>query len=92
MELAQRTDAEILAVVEPIMDNLMDASTAIDYPRHVRDFTERAKSRLSEDGLRAICAVPADAGVLRPARAGRDLPAAGFGRGRMAAVVHGHPG
>jgi len=35
MDLAQKSDAEILAVVDPIMDNLMDASTAIDYDRHV---------------------------------------------------------
>ena len=46
MDLAQQPDAAILAVVEPIMDNLMDASTAIDYERHVRDFTERARSVL----------------------------------------------
>jgi hypothetical protein len=55
VELAQKSDAEILAVVNPIMDNLMDASTAIDYERHVRDFTDRAKSVLSKESLQAIC-------------------------------------
>lgn len=55
MQLAQQSDTEIMAVVGPIMDNLMDASTAIDYPRHVRDFTSRLRSMLSEDALRAIC-------------------------------------
>ncbi len=55
MDLAQKSDAEILAVVTPIMDNLMDASTAIDYETHTRDFTERAKSVLSSESLRAIC-------------------------------------
>lgn len=55
MELAQKSDAEILAVVTPIMDNLMDASTAIDYERHVRDFTDRLKSVLSKESLQAIC-------------------------------------
>lgn len=55
MDLAQRSDAEIMAVVDPIMDNLMDASTAIDHARHVRDFTERAKRMLDEASLRTIC-------------------------------------
>lgn len=55
MQLSQESEEAILAVVTPIMDNLMDASTAIDYQRHVRDFTERAKSTLTEDSLRAIC-------------------------------------
>lgn len=55
MELAKQSDADILAVANPIMDNLMEASTAIDYERHVRDFTERAKSMLSETQLKAIC-------------------------------------
>lgn len=55
MDLAQKSDAEILAVATPIMDNLMDASTAIDYERHTRDFTDRAKSVLSKDSLQAIC-------------------------------------
>ncbi|MEY2150617.1 MULTISPECIES: hypothetical protein [Rhodanobacter] len=55
MQLAHASDAEIMAVVEPIMDNLMDASTAIDYPRHIRDFTARLKGMLSEDALRSIC-------------------------------------
>ena len=55
MDLAKKSDEEILAVVAPIMDNLMDASTAIDYERHIRDFTERAKSVLSKSALESIC-------------------------------------
>ena len=55
MDLMKKSDAEILAVADPIMDNLMDASTAIDYERHVRDFTDRARSVLSRDLLRTIC-------------------------------------
>lgn len=55
MDLAQKSDAEILAVVTPIMDNLMDASTAIDYERHTRDFTDRLKSVLSKESLQSIC-------------------------------------
>jgi len=55
MDLAQRTDAEIMAVIDPIMDNLMEASTAVDHARHTRDFTERARRVLDEASLRAIC-------------------------------------
>lgn len=55
MDLAQKSDAEVLAVAAPIMDNLMDASTAIDYERHTYDFTERAKSVLSKELLLSIC-------------------------------------
>ena len=55
MDLAQHPDAAILAVVEPIMDNLMDASTAIDYERHVRDFTERARSVLPGSIFETVC-------------------------------------
>lgn len=49
MELAGQSDQEILSVANPIMDNLMDASTKIDYERHIRDFTDRLKSVLSKE-------------------------------------------
>ena len=55
MDLAEKPDEEILAVVTPIMDSLMDASTAIDYERHTRDFTDRAKSVLSKSSFHSIC-------------------------------------
>jgi 2C-methyl-D-erythritol 2,4-cyclodiphosphate synthase len=55
MALSEKTDADVLAVATPIMDNLMDASTQIDYERHVRDFTDRAKSTLTAERLRQIC-------------------------------------
>lgn len=55
MDLSQKSDSDILAVADPIMDNLMDASTAIDYPRHIRDFTDRLKSVLSKEWLEWIC-------------------------------------
>jgi hypothetical protein len=55
MDLAQKSDEEILAVADPIMDNLMEASTAIDYERHIRDFTDRAKDVLSKSALDSIC-------------------------------------
>ena len=55
MELAKKSDAEILAIADPIMDNLMEASTAIDHARHVRDFTDRLKSIVTKDYLEKVC-------------------------------------
>ena len=55
MDLAEKPDDEILSVADPIMDNLMDASTAIDHARHVRDFTERAKSVVTPEHLQRVC-------------------------------------
>lgn len=56
MDLAQKSDEEILAMADPVMDNLMEASTAIDYERHTRDFTARARRVLSRSALESICA------------------------------------
>ena len=55
MDLSQKSDADILSIANPIMDNLMDASTAIDYERHIQDFTDRLKSVLSKERLVWIC-------------------------------------
>jgi hypothetical protein len=55
MSLSDLNDSELLKVAAPIMDNLMDASTKLDYARHVRDFSERAKASLDEAQFRRIC-------------------------------------
>lgn len=55
MDLAQKSDTEILKITNLMMDNLMDASTVIDYERHVKDFTDRAKRVLSKEQLQNIC-------------------------------------
>ena len=55
MELARRSDEAILAVVNPIMDNLMAASTEIDHARHVRDFTDRLKAIVTPKKLDEMC-------------------------------------
>lgn len=55
MDLAEKSDDEILSIADPIMDNLMDASTAIDHARHVRDFTDRMKSIVTPDYLQRVC-------------------------------------
>ena len=55
MELAEKSDAEILSVANPMMDNLMDASTQVDYERHIRDFSDRLKAQLPKERLEWIC-------------------------------------
>ena len=55
MKLASKTDAEIMDVVNPIMDNLMQASTDIDHARHVRDFSDRLKSIVTREHLEKVC-------------------------------------
>jgi len=49
------TDAEIMAIAEPIMDNLMQASTEIDHERHVRDFSDRLKNIVTKENLQQQC-------------------------------------
>lgn len=55
MDLENKSDVEILAIADPIMDNLMEASTAIDHARHVRDFTDRLKAIVTKDYLECVC-------------------------------------
>ncbi|MGX5202220.1 hypothetical protein [Aliikangiella sp. IMCC44632] len=44
MNFQKMSESEIWAIANPIMDNLMQASTDIDHQRHVQDFTDRAKA------------------------------------------------
>lgn len=55
MSLANMSDAEIFAIANPIMDNLMEASTVIDHERHIRDFTDRMKSIVTKQYLQQVC-------------------------------------
>ena len=55
MTLERMPEAYILDVANPIMDNLMDASTAIDHERHIRDFTERMKAIVTKEHLQKVC-------------------------------------
>lgn len=55
MNLEHMSDDQILGIANPIMDNLMDASTAIDHDRHVQDFTDRLKKIVTPDYLRRVC-------------------------------------
>jgi hypothetical protein len=55
MSFEQMTDQQVWDIANPIMDNLMDASTNVDHERHVRDFSERLKSIVVRDYLENVC-------------------------------------
>ena len=55
MELAQKSDEDILKIVNPIMDNLMDASTEINHERHVVDFADRVKAIVTKEYFEQVC-------------------------------------
>ena len=55
MSLDSMSDEDILGVANPIMDNLMEASTVIDHERHIRDFSERMKAIVTKDHLQKVC-------------------------------------
>ena len=50
------SEKEILDIANPIMDNLMEASTGIDHERHTRDFTDRLRRIVTRDYLQKVCA------------------------------------
>ena len=55
MKLDSMSDVEILGIANPIMDNLMEASTAIDHERHIRDFSKRMKGIVTKEYLQKVC-------------------------------------
>ncbi len=55
MNFESLSEKEILDIANPIMDNLMEASTDIDHKRHTRDFTERLKKIVTEEHLQKVC-------------------------------------
>lgn len=54
MNFEDMSEKEIWDIANPIMDNLMEASTNIDHENHVRDFTERAKSIVTKEHLTRV--------------------------------------
>jgi len=55
MNFQEMSEKEIMDIATPIMDNLMQASTDIDHPRHVQDFTDRAKAIVTKEHLERVC-------------------------------------
>ena len=49
------TDEEILDIADPIMDNLMQASTDIDHEQHVKDFSKQLKEVVTKETLEQQC-------------------------------------
>lgn len=55
MNWLEMSDDEIMQIAEPIMDNLMQASTDIDHEKHVRDFSDRMKKIVTKENLEQQC-------------------------------------
>jgi len=55
MNFDEISDSEIIDIANPIMDNLMQASTEINHEKHIRDFTDRIKSIVTEEYLQKVC-------------------------------------
>ena len=55
MDIANKSDAEILKIATPIMDNLMEGSTEIDWEKHTRNHTERTKKIITKEELERQC-------------------------------------
>jgi len=55
MNWLEMSEDEILNITNPIMDNLMQASTDINHERHVRDFSERLKKIVTKENLAQQC-------------------------------------
>jgi len=83
MNFEEMSELEILDIANPIMDNLMEASTKIDHERHVRDFSKRMLKIVTRDYLDEICvSYQAEKGFF----SGREVVAV-FRRPESAAIV-----
>ena len=52
MRFCDLGEAQILQIVEPIMDNCLAGSNEHDHARHVRDFSDRIKKIVTPEELR----------------------------------------
>ncbi len=55
MNFDEMTEEQIIAIANPMMDNLMEASTSIDHKKHVKDFTDRLKNIVTKEHLKSVC-------------------------------------
>ncbi|MEM7180742.1 MAG: hypothetical protein AAF518_07510 [Spirochaetota bacterium] len=51
--LNEKSDADILRIIEPLMDNCLAGSNEGDHARHVRDFTDRLRNIVTPENLKA---------------------------------------
>jgi hypothetical protein len=55
MNFEDLSDTDLLEIATPIMDNLMEASTRIDYESHVRDCSDRMKKVVTKEHFQNVC-------------------------------------
>ena len=55
MNWLKLSDDEIMELVTPIMDNLMEASTEINHEKHVRDFSDNMRNIVTKEELEKQC-------------------------------------
>ncbi len=55
MSFKEMSDADILSIATPLMDNLMEASTEINHEKHIQDFTDRLKNFVTKEYLQKVC-------------------------------------
>ena len=55
MNFEEMSKEEVINIDNPIMDNLMDASTEINHEKHVKDFTDRLKKIVTKEHLQRVC-------------------------------------
>lgn len=55
MNFENMSEKEVFDIANPIIDNLMEASTQIDHEKHVQDFTDRLKNIVTLKHLQEVC-------------------------------------
>ncbi|NVK22308.1 MAG: hypothetical protein HWD86_07295 [Kangiellaceae bacterium] len=55
MNWLELSDEEVMTIVDPIMDNLMEASSKIDHQQHIRDFSDNMRTIVSKDNFEQQC-------------------------------------
>ena len=49
------SEHDILKIADPIMDNLMQASTNINYSEHIQDFSDNMKNIVTQENFVSQC-------------------------------------
>jgi hypothetical protein len=56
MDFMETSENEVLKIANPIMDNLMEASTNIDYEAHIRDYYKPIPELFTKEKFEKDCA------------------------------------